>query len=215
MPISKKDNGEDEPLHDGCGTAMYVAPEIAGGFFKRAHGFPVDWWGLGCVLAEMVTTHAPFGDTDDTNKFDIFNNITDKAPKLSMSMSGNLKTLIKGLLEKAPENRWEWTKVRSCEFTKDVEWDDLLARHITPPWIPKASKTPVSVNFVNWPDMVLPTAPTSEGTSYCNGVDIKGFQSKGCRTAKWAYGIEGDGGQGGRYVNQHENENLIKKLVAI
>ena len=34
---------------------MYVAPEIAGGFTKNSHGFPVDWWGLGCVLMEMVT----------------------------------------------------------------------------------------------------------------------------------------------------------------
>jgi len=42
-------------LQDGCGTAMYVAPEIAGGFTRNKHGYPVDWWGLGCVLMEMVT----------------------------------------------------------------------------------------------------------------------------------------------------------------
>lgn len=45
----------DAPLHDGCGTAMYVAPEIAGGHMKLAHGLPVDWWSLGCILYEMVT----------------------------------------------------------------------------------------------------------------------------------------------------------------
>ena len=42
-------------LQDGCGTAMYVAPEIAEGFSRGSHSFPVDWWGLGCVLMEMVT----------------------------------------------------------------------------------------------------------------------------------------------------------------
>ncbi len=35
-------------LQDGCGTAMYVAPEIASGFMKQPHGFPVDW--LVCVF---------------------------------------------------------------------------------------------------------------------------------------------------------------------
>jgi serine/threonine protein kinase len=42
------------PLHDGCGTAMYVAPEIAGGHMKLSHGLPVDWWSLGCILYEMI-----------------------------------------------------------------------------------------------------------------------------------------------------------------
>ena len=44
-----------DQLQDGCGTAMYVAPEIAEGFTRGSHSFPVDWWGLGCVLMEMVT----------------------------------------------------------------------------------------------------------------------------------------------------------------
>ena len=72
-----------DPLHDGCGTAMYVAPEIAGGFMKCAHSFPVDWWSLGCVLAEMVSGRAPFGDTDTSSKFEVFNNINQKPPKVS------------------------------------------------------------------------------------------------------------------------------------
>ena len=43
-------------LKDGCGTIMYMAPEIASG--KTTHGFPVDWWSLGVVLMEMVTGEA-------------------------------------------------------------------------------------------------------------------------------------------------------------
>ena len=37
------EGSESSGLVDGCGTAMYVAPEIAGGFMKKQHGFPVDW----------------------------------------------------------------------------------------------------------------------------------------------------------------------------
>ena len=40
---------------DGCGTAMYLAPEIASGYTDSTHGYPVDWWSLGCVLFELVT----------------------------------------------------------------------------------------------------------------------------------------------------------------
>ena len=45
---------QDGMLNDGCGTAMYVAPEIANGS-NRGHGIPVDWWGLGIILYEMLT----------------------------------------------------------------------------------------------------------------------------------------------------------------
>lgn len=55
-----------DALLDGCGTAMYVAPEIAGGFMKRPHSYPVDWWGLGCILMEMVT-----GDEMDVMMSDV------------------------------------------------------------------------------------------------------------------------------------------------
>jgi serine/threonine protein kinase len=43
------------PLQDGCGTVMYMAPELVGKTQLATHGFPVDWWALGCVLFEMVT----------------------------------------------------------------------------------------------------------------------------------------------------------------
>ena len=48
------DSDNSDGLKDGCGTAMYIAPEVASGFTKMSHGFPVDWWGLGCILYEMV-----------------------------------------------------------------------------------------------------------------------------------------------------------------
>ncbi len=46
--------GDTSNLTDGCGTAMYIAPEIAGGFMKQGHSFQVDWWSLGIILYEML-----------------------------------------------------------------------------------------------------------------------------------------------------------------
>jgi serine/threonine protein kinase len=52
--VGNKADGSADSLHDGCGTAMYIAPEIAQGFSKSSHGLGVDWWGLGVVLFEMI-----------------------------------------------------------------------------------------------------------------------------------------------------------------
>jgi len=47
--------GGAPPLQDGCGTVMYMAPELAGKTPGLSHGYPVDWWALGCVLFELLT----------------------------------------------------------------------------------------------------------------------------------------------------------------
>eukprot|EP00605_Chrysophyceae_sp_TOSAG23-4_P000056 GSChrysophyteH1.ASY1.ANO1.58.1 assembled CDS len=201
VPVS---NGSS--LHDGCGTAMYVAPEIASGFSKSSHGFPVDWWGLGCVLAEMVTGHAPFGDTDNTSKFEIFTNITEKAPSLSISMSGPIKECIRGLLEKDQKKRWSWNKVQSCGFCKDVDWSDLESRSITPPWVPKASPSPSSDNFVSWNDLVVPAKAASITTNqYCASLDpAKG----GCRTSRNSCGMESPTPKSSPVVRSRANSDV-------
>lgn len=173
VPVNKGEDGKDIPLNDGCGTAMYVAPEIAGGFMQRSHGYPVDWWGLGCVLVEMVTGNPPFGDIETHSKFEVFNNINEKSPSLGMSMSGPLKKLCKGLLEKDAPKRYNWIQVQSCEWCKDVNWDDLLSKRVGVPWLPKLTQQPTTENFVSWDDMVLPSsAPDSAATSYCASVTL-------------------------------------------
>ena len=180
---------DGQKLRDGCGTAMYVAPEIASGFDKGSHSFPVDWWGVGCVLAEMITGNAPFGDIETSSKFEIFTNITDKSPSLPMRMGSAAKTLIRGLLDKAPTTRWAWSEVEKCEFSKDIVWEDVLARSITPPWVPKATSEPSSENFVKWDSMVLPTkAVDHTASSYCAVLD-SGSSNGNCRTSVYSSGM--------------------------
>lgn len=109
-----------DDLKDGCGTVMYIAPEVACGFMKGSHGFPVDWWALGVVLMEMVTGEAPFGDSDSLSKFEIFNNITEKRITYPLLMSSSLKTLLKGLLEKDPDKRFSWQQISLSTWIEHV-----------------------------------------------------------------------------------------------
>ena len=167
-------SNEDDPLHDGCGTAMYVAPEIAGGFMKCAHSFPVDWWSLGCVLSEMVSGYPPFGDTDSSSKFEIFNNINGQAPKISRGVSAALKALLRGLLDKDPKTRLAWKGVREEAWLSDVRWEAFMARAVSPPWAPNLpAEGPSTVNFVSWPELRLPSkALDSAAAAYCRGVEL-------------------------------------------
>lgn len=103
---------------------MYIAPEVASGFMKGSHSFPVDWWALGVVLMEMVTGEAPFGDSDSLSKFEIFNNITEKKVNYPMLMSSSLKKLLKGLLEKNPDKRYSWQQISLSTWTEQV--DDIV-----------------------------------------------------------------------------------------
>ena len=166
-------DSEKSTLIDGCGTAMYVAPEIAGGFMKKNHSFPVDWWGLGCVLFEMIAGKAPFGDTDKMSKFEIFNNINAKNPSVPFFTNKQLKSLINGLLVKDPNSRMNWKHVQSHPWLTDVSWDDFMNLKIIPPWKPLNNKAPNTDCFLSWNELKLPTEAVShEVGSYCNSISI-------------------------------------------
>jgi len=119
------DNSDGKGLTDGCGTAMYIAPEIANGFTKQSHGFPVDWWALGCILFEMLTGEAPFGDSDTLSKFEIFTNILEAPIRLPWLMKSTLKTLLYGLLDKTPKTRFGWNEIRYSPWLQQVSYNEF------------------------------------------------------------------------------------------
>ena len=161
---------DDARLTSGCGTAMYLAPEIAEGKTNSAHGLPVDWWSLGCVIFEMLTGTAPFGDTADSNKFEIFNKINKGKVKYPGFITPEAKGLLTGLICVDSDTRYKYADLRSHAWYKEVEWDAVLRCEMVPPWVPPIKDGEGDHgNFLAWKDnKPRRSRVTGDAVDYCN-----------------------------------------------
>ena len=134
--LSKIFENENDKAFTVCGTPQYLAPEI---LMKRGYDKAVDWWSLGCVLYEMLYCRLPF-------KFK-------KGQKINLSMykekitfdkkiSEEAQDLIKKLLIFYPKlllgsGADGGEKIKSHNFFKNINWQDVWDRKLTPPFVPK------------------------------------------------------------------------------
>uniref|UniRef100_A0A671MAV2 Ribosomal protein S6 kinase n=1 Tax=Sinocyclocheilus anshuiensis TaxID=1608454 RepID=A0A671MAV2_9TELE len=130
-----------ESIHDGtvthtfCGTIEYMAPEI---LMRSGHNRAVDWWSLGALMYDMLTGAPPF--TGENRKKTI-----DKILKCKLNLPPYLtqeaRDLLKRLLKRSASSRLgagpgDATEVQTHPFFRHVNWDDLLARKVEPPFKP-------------------------------------------------------------------------------
>jgi serine/threonine protein kinase len=127
-----------------CGTPVYLAPEI---WLRKTYGFEVDWWSLGCVLYEMVTSLPPFwGDTIR----DVYQKVIKTQPKFP-TMSPECQSCIERLLNREPSQRLgsinNGADIKEHEFFAGLSWTDLLAKQIRPPFKSKSANQDDTQNF--------------------------------------------------------------------
>uniref|UniRef100_A0A673MP76 non-specific serine/threonine protein kinase n=1 Tax=Sinocyclocheilus rhinocerous TaxID=307959 RepID=A0A673MP76_9TELE len=135
-----------ESIHDGtvthtfCGTIEYMAPEI---LMRSGHNRAVDWWSLGALMYDMLTGAAPF--TAENRKKTI-----DKILKGKLNLPPYLTQEARDLLKKVEvlrSNRFHATVEFSSgdciyiyrgghSFFRHMNWDDLLAFKVEPPFKP-------------------------------------------------------------------------------
>lgn len=95
-------DGSERVMRSQCGTAYYLAPEIAN---NTPYSKPVDLWACGVVLYVMLAGKFPFyGDTDE--KFMRRLRAGVKFPdKEWAAVSSDAKSLVRGLLDPKPDSR--------------------------------------------------------------------------------------------------------------
>lgn len=96
------EDGSDRVMRSQCGTAYYLAPEIAN---NLAYAKPVDLWACGVVLYVMLAGKFPFyGDSDDKFMRRLRGGV--KFPDKEWSgISADAKALVRGLLDPSPASR--------------------------------------------------------------------------------------------------------------
>ena len=102
-------------LHDKCGTPMYMAPEILLSSKNQGYeGYPVDVWSSGISLYIMLSGTLPFNlknnenssiEEESYNNLELQYSIINKEPKHIEKISDEARDLLKGLLNKNPNER--------------------------------------------------------------------------------------------------------------
>ena len=92
------------------GTPLYIAPEILD---HRSYTHKVDIWSFGIIIYELVIGITPFhAETMIQLKPKILN----QKVKFPVDMPVDLKTLIGGMLQKNPINRFDWSDLKKNGF---------------------------------------------------------------------------------------------------
>uniref|UniRef100_A0A4W5K152 Protein kinase domain-containing protein n=1 Tax=Hucho hucho TaxID=62062 RepID=A0A4W5K152_9TELE len=118
-----------------CGTSEYLAPEVLLG---HAYSGAVDWWGLGSALYEILHGLPPFYSR---SKAEMFENIVQAPLQLRRS-----------------------AELQGHTFFLSINWDDLPARKVPPPFIPNLVCVLCDVRYFD-PEFTLLPVPASLGLS--------------------------------------------------
>lgn len=128
-----------------CGTPEYLAPEV---ILNKGCNRPADWWSLGILVFEMLFGAPPFYSTDvqEMYKKTILKGLRFPA---NSGVTDLALDFVSGLLVKDPKERLgsvaDSLEVMNHPWFQDINWSNLLAKKIDPPYDPTRANW--EVNF--------------------------------------------------------------------
>ncbi|XP_030667191.1 ribosomal protein S6 kinase beta-2 isoform X2 [Nomascus leucogenys] len=133
--LCKESIHEGAVTHTFCGTIEYMAPEI---LVRSGHNRAVDWWSLGALMYDMLTGSPPF--TAENRKKTMDKIIKGKLA-LPPYLTPDARDLVKKFLKRNPSQRigggpGDAADVQRHPFFRHMNWDDLLAWRVDPPFRP-------------------------------------------------------------------------------
>jgi len=134
-----------------CGTPEYLAPEI---IQAKGHNRAVDWWALGILVYEMLIGYPPFYDE---NPFTIYEKILNAKIEWPKHVDPVAKDLIRKLLVQDRTKRLGNMRngaddVKKHKWFRTLNWDDVLARKLKAPIVPKLDHSGDTSNFDEYAD---------------------------------------------------------------
>nr|XP_038948281.1 G protein-coupled receptor kinase 4 isoform X8 [Rattus norvegicus] len=115
------------------------APEIIS---HEKYTFSPDWWGLGCLIYEMIAGHSPFRKyKEKVNREEMERRVKTETEEYSERFSENAKSICSMLLTKDPSKRLGCqsdgaSAVKQHPIFKDINFSRLEANMLDPPFCP-------------------------------------------------------------------------------
>jgi cGMP-dependent protein kinase len=117
------------------GTPQYMAPEVILG---KGYGLAVDLWSIGAMLFEFLTGSVPFGEGEDDPLVIYEKILRDNVEwPATTSLSEKGRCFAELLLSKNEATRnIPIPKLRQDKWFFGFEWEKLLLKQLTPPFVP-------------------------------------------------------------------------------
>lgn len=134
--LAKPNMDESMLAYSFCGSPEYMAPEM---LRKNGHNYSVDIYCLGTFLYELVIGIPPFYST---NTKEMFQHILKKNILIpdTINLSPEIKSLLRGLLEKTPEKRLGYKggieEIFMHPWCRKANFEAIALKQIEPPFKP-------------------------------------------------------------------------------
>uniref|UniRef100_A0A672JZ53 G protein-coupled receptor kinase n=1 Tax=Sinocyclocheilus grahami TaxID=75366 RepID=A0A672JZ53_SINGR len=130
---------ESETIRGRVGTVGYMAPEV---IQNESYTFSPDWWGLGCLIYEMIQGQSPFRRRKErVKREEVDRRVCEDQEEYTEKFSEDAKDICRQLLCKDPKERLGCrgcgaAEVKPHPIFRNINFKRLEANMLDPPFCP-------------------------------------------------------------------------------